>query len=352
MSEQTKNEAWGDLTIAIPAYGRPVELDQLLNSISQLDVLPGEVLICEDCSPKREAIREAAGRWSAKLAKSGCTLHYVENEVNLGYDGNVRKLFQEATRAWVMLMGDDDIVLSGAVAAVRQFLGRHPQVRMISRTFKKFRGTTDHLIGETRVSAEDRVYDKDNSDGGMIVRLTGFVGGLFVLRAWAVEQATGRYDGTLYYQMYLAALAFSSTGLGYIADPIVAARAGNPPLFGSAARERSVHRPGSYSCDARLAMWQGILLICSDVEKTTGVPLVPGVKRELSRMAFHVLELVAVRGRQETWRLIAGLHRLGVGNAAITWPVGLASALLGRQIRHLFAAARTLQRWSYQMQRT
>ena len=345
-----RQPAWQELSIAIPAYGRPAELDELLNSVSLLDVLPGEVLICEDCSPQRAAIRAAAGCWEAKLKPLGCTLRYVENEQNLGYDANVRKLFHEATRTWVMLMGDDDIVLTGAIPALQRFLERHPQTRMISRTYKKFRGTSGGFIGQTRLSAEDRVYHFDNSHAGMIVKLTGFLGGLLVLRPWAIALSTDAYDGTLYYQMYLAALAFTSTGIGYIAAPLVASRVGNPPLFGVCARERAAHQPGGYSCHARLAMWQGILRICSDVEKHTSVALLPAVRRELAAQTFHVFELVAVRGRSETWRLVAGLHQLGLANVFVAWPLCLGSALLGRQIRFVFAAARAFQRWSYQAQ--
>jgi hypothetical protein len=339
-----KKTVWDALTIAIPAYSRPVELVQLLQSIEQMRILPGEVLICEDKSPERELIRGIAATWTPALGQHGCVLHYVENTENLGYDGNVRKLFAEASRDWVMLMGNDDLVLPDAVPAIQAFRERFADVRMISRTYFKFQRDIGNTIGLTKLAGADCVYDRSNATSGMIVRLTGFVGGLIVNRAFALRASTNAYDGTLYYQVLLAALAFCDSGLGYIATPIVASRAGNTPLFGSASKERSVHKPGSYSADSRLAMWRGILRICSDVEKQAGVPILRGIRRELGgNQSFHVFELVAVQGRRETWRFARGLYRMGLFVNPRVWLLTAAGLLLGRRVRSLFGFARTLQ---------
>lgn len=339
-----KKTAWDELTIAIPAYSRPAELTQLLQSIEQMPILPGEVLICEDKSPERELIRGVAATWTPVLGAHGCILRYVENTENLGYDGNVRKLFAEATRDWVMLMGNDDLVLPEAVPAIQAFCTRYPDVHMISRTFFKFQRDLGNVSGMTKVTDADRVYDRSNADAGMIVRLTGFVGGLVLNRAFALRASTNVYDGTLYYQVLLAALAFCDTGLGYIAAPIVASRTGNAPLFGAASKERSVHKPGSYSPEARLAMWRGILRICSDVEQQSGVPIMRGVRRELAgNQAFHVFELVAVQGRRATWRLAKGLYQLGLFISPLVWFLTGVSLVLGRHIRALFGFARSVQ---------
>jgi abequosyltransferase len=344
--DPSNGAVWDDLTIAIPAYSRPLELRQLLSSISAMAVLPGEVLICEDRSPERQSISDIAFEWKSVLALKGCALQYTENPENLGYDGNVRNLFATATRPWVMLLGNDDAMLRDAVPAMQRFILANPEVQMISRSFVRFLEDVHDVIGITALSSYDRVYAKDNAEPGMILRLCGFVGGLLVKRQWAVSLTTEQYDGTLYYQIYLAAEAFSGTGIGYIAAPLVGSRAGNPPLFGSASAEKGTHVPGAYSPKARAAMWRGILRICTDVEHKTSVPLVRSIRRELSgRQSFHVFEMVSAQGRGATLNLMREFRRLGLTAHPLPWALCLLGLMLGRQARKFFAVVRNAQKW-------
>jgi hypothetical protein len=337
---------WNDLTIAVPVYSRPDELRQLLSSIAGMEVLPGEVLLCEDQSPERQSLSRIAIEWKHIFASKGCVLRYVENEENLGYDGNVRNLFVRATRTWVMLLGNDDAMLPEAVPAIQRFIAANRGIRLVSRTFIRFSKDVRHIVGITKLSDVDHVYTKENTQPGMILRLCGFVGGLIVDREWACGVATDKYDGTLYYQMYLAAEAFCMNGIGYIATPLVGSRAGNPPLFGSAQSEKGAHVPGAYSPKARAAMWSGILRICRDVERKTSVPMSRSVRRELSgRQSFHVFELVAVQGRRETIALIHEFSQLGLMRHPLPWIISGLGLLMGRRIRYFFGAVRTVQKW-------
>jgi len=131
-----QNAIWDELTIAVPVYSRPAELRDLLRSVHDMDLLPGEIVLCEDHSPERQVIRQIAAEWEVAFGLKGCALQYVENEINLGYDGNVRKLFSVSTRRWVMLLGNDDVVLPAAIPALQQFVVEHPEIRLISRSFQ------------------------------------------------------------------------------------------------------------------------------------------------------------------------------------------------------------------------
>ena len=93
--------------ICIPAYNRARYLPALLDSIVAQDFRDFEIVICEDKSPERDQIaaivREYQSRYPAML-------RYFENEENLGYDGNVRKLVQKAPGEFCFFMGNDDIM--------------------------------------------------------------------------------------------------------------------------------------------------------------------------------------------------------------------------------------------------
>jgi len=343
---------WEGLTVAVPLYSRPVELRQLLVSIEEMSTLPGELLFCEDRSADRPLLASIAAEWKPRLAKRGCALVYVENAENLGYDGNVRKLFECATRRWVMLLGNDDAMLPDAVNSMQRFVAAHPRLHVVSRTFVRFTRDLSDASVVTRLADHDRVFTTANAEPGIILRLCGFVGGLLVDRSWAVRLSTDRYDGTLFYQIYLSAHAFATGGIGYIAAPTVGSRAGNVPLFGAAAAEKGDHKPGSYSPMARASMWSGIIRIVADVERETSVPILRSIRRELTaRQSFHVFEMVARQGRRATIALSGELRRLGLMGHPLPWALSAFGVVFGRRSAVFFDAFRWAQRrwWARRM---
>jgi len=283
-----------DVSVAIPAYSRSIELVELLQSIYDQSVLPAEVVICEDMSPQRDAIRSIAAAWREPFAAQGCALNYHENERNLGYDGNVRRIIQAAKSTWVLLIGNDDLLLPGCIEAVAAYTAAYPEHRMISRSFLMFKGSLKHELGFSQLSPEDHLFTTQNSESGIIMRAFGFVGGIVLHKEWADAIATDRYDGSLYYQIYLGAVAYCEVGIGYISRLIVGSRAGNPPLFGSASSEKGVHVPGAYTPKGRSKMWADLIRICDDVGNQYGLLLAAEIKKELEvRQSFHIFEMMA-----------------------------------------------------------
>lgn len=287
-----------DLSVGIPSYSRSGELEELLESIYAQSVLPGEVTICEDKSPEREQIRAVVERWRERLQREGCVVNYVENERNLGFDRNLRKVIGVSHCRWVMLMGNDDVMLPHCVETAARYLKVHAAVAMVSRSFLRFDESAGKPLGVSRLSERDELYKIGSSAPRMIFRTTGFIAGLMIDREWAEKLASDRYDGTLYYQIYLAAEAFCERGIGYIAEPIVAGRSGNAPLFGASATEGEVHIPGSYSPKGRAKMWAAVLQIASDVGAKFHVDLVSDMKHDLEvKQSFHIFEMYAGSSR-------------------------------------------------------
>jgi glycosyltransferase involved in cell wall biosynthesis len=312
------------ITIGVPAYSRPQELRQLLDSVLDCSPLPDEVLICEDASPRRDEIRVVMRQYARRFEGTVCALRYVENPSNLGYDGNLRKVIAGASCDYVMLLGNDDAVYPGAIGVARSYISNNPDVKVISRTYSRFTGTLHNVINTTWIGKDDGRFSSANSRANVIFRLCGFVGGLLIHRAWAAQLDTDRYDGSLYYQYYLSCHAYFNEGIGYIAASIVAGRAGNPPLFGAAPSEKAVHAPGSYRPEGRARMWAGVLRISEDVESQLGVSFVPAVRKELAgRQAFHIFEMLPQQGRKAAYTLFRELRKLGLTQAAIPWMLTL-----------------------------
>jgi len=333
-----------EISIGIPAYNRRSELVDLLQSIYVQSVLPAEITICEDRSPERDGIRAVVDAWRDRFTAESCLINYRENERNLGYDGNVREVIGVSRSPWVMLMGNDDLLMPGCIEAVAKFIAVHPHVPMISRSFVMFKDDLQTVLGTSRLSLEDRIYDMGNSSPAMVFRTTGFVGGLIVRQDWASALATDKYDGSLYYQVYLAAVAFCQGGIGYISKHTVGSRYGNPPLFGSAASEKGVHIPGSYTPKGRANMWAWVLQITEDVGRQFGVDLRSDVKTELEvRQSFHIFEMMAAAGRPQLLELRMEFQKLGLFSHPVPRALYIIDFLFGSKANLFYRTVRRLR---------
>jgi len=332
------------ISVAVPAYSRAIELCDLIDSVLNGNALPDELLIVEDNSPERNEIRSVVERYKKKFDSVGCILSYLENDVNLGYDGNLRKSIEESTSDYVIVLGNDDALLPNAIKEVKSYIVDNPNVNFISRTYSRFSEKTTNIINTTWLSKSDTIFDLNNSSSGFVFRLCGFVGGLIVNRNWAKSVSTESYDGTLYYQYYLACLAFLDRGVGYISEPIALGRADNPPLFGSAASENEVHIPGSYTPKGRAKMWSGILRITSDVDRIYHVNLFDGIKKELShRQSFHIFEMMPLQGRKATLSLFNELRKIGLTSDWLPCLLVIYILIFGKYASLGFSAFRQFQ---------
>ncbi|MBU1384241.1 MAG: glycosyltransferase [Alphaproteobacteria bacterium] len=332
---------WSELAIGVPVYSRPNDLRKLLAAVASSEMLPAEVVLCDDMSPERAELRAIAEEWTPALAQLGCEVRFIENDRNLGYDGNLRKVIASARAPWVCLLGNDDFLLPAGVAAMQSFVLRRPEVKVVSRAHVRVQGEKE--VGVSRLWSDDAVFDSENSQSGMLFRLAGFVGGLMINRPWADGLSTDRYDGTLYYQIHLAAHAYVGSGIGYISTPTVGGRTDGLPLFGSAGSEQAVHIPGSYTPKGRAAMWRGVLRIGADVENEKGVTILPGLRRELTvKQSFHVFEMMTVQKRGRTLELTGELRKLGLMGHPMPWILAMTVLVFGRWGGVFFRSARSV----------
>lgn len=101
------------LTIAIPTYKRAFYLEQNLRQLrEQLQgVAPGvvQVLVSDNCSPDDTPEVVEAAR------AAGLTLDYIRNPENLGWGPNFAQCFDRAAGKYVLILGDDDLLIDGAL---------------------------------------------------------------------------------------------------------------------------------------------------------------------------------------------------------------------------------------------
>lgn len=320
-----------DISVVVPAYNRSGELIELLDSVLKQTLMPREVVIVEDFSPERDAIKRVCEDHAPLFEAAGSSLRYIENEVNLGFDRNLRKCLSVPDGKWALLLGNDDLLLPVAVEEVVRYLSVN-DVAVASRSFIRFEKDVTQPLGLSKISDRDEIFKVGSSSSNMIFRSGAFIGGLLFNVDFCRRNEVASYDGSLYYQIYLFSLAFCSKGIGYISTPIAAGRAGNPPMFGLADNEKSVHIPGAYTASGRAKMWQGVLDIVSDVQKKFNVDLMPDIKRELMvRQSFHIFEMNSGSGYRANLDLARELSRIGLFSHLLPFSLFFLNAILGRR---------------------
>jgi len=125
------------ITVCIPAYNRASVLPELLDSVLEQRFEDFDVLICEDASPERAQIGAIVQRYSDRYPGR---LHYHENEKNLGFDGNLRRLIELARGRYCLFMGNDDLMCPDALQVVSGAISRYPKIGVFLRSFAAFDG--------------------------------------------------------------------------------------------------------------------------------------------------------------------------------------------------------------------
>ena len=120
-------------SICIPSYNRPQELKNLLQSIDFSEPEIMEIVICEDKSPRREEIRKIVEEFKTTTRYK---IIYVENKENLGYDGNLRALINNAQGNFIIFMGDDDTFIPNVLDNYAPFLKERLEYGYILRSYR------------------------------------------------------------------------------------------------------------------------------------------------------------------------------------------------------------------------
>jgi glycosyltransferase involved in cell wall biosynthesis len=104
------------LTIAIPTFNRStflqLNLQQLNNEIKLCPHDAIELLVSDNASvDETECIVECA-------QKLGMSIKYIKNDKNIGSDANIAQCFNMARGRYVLILGDDDLLVDGVLPSL------------------------------------------------------------------------------------------------------------------------------------------------------------------------------------------------------------------------------------------
>jgi hypothetical protein len=295
-------------SICIPAYNRARHLPRLLDSIFAQDFADFNVVICEDFSGERSAISEIVSAYAK--ARPG-VVRYIENERNLGYDGNIRKLVEAADGEFCFFMGNDDVMCPGALANVADLLDRHPDVGFVLKSYAFSDRSVGYIGQEVRYFSEERRFSQGREAILVCFRRSGVIAGYVIRRDPAHAAATDRYDGTLYYQMYLTARVLSAWPAVFTPRVLVQLGGDEPPDFGNSGSEQGKYQPGAFTAQARLNMVQGALTIIRDLKAAGGIDVAEEVQRDFANYFYPFIKDQLTLPCREFLRLYQAYGRMG-----------------------------------------
>jgi glycosyltransferase involved in cell wall biosynthesis len=312
--------------ICIPAYNRSRYLPQLLDSIFLQDFQNFEIVVCEDKSPERAQIAAIVREYDAQHPGF---IRYFENETNLGYDGNIRRLIEKSTAQYCFFMGNDDLLAAGALRHLDEVIKRHPDVGVVLRGYSVFEGNPANITHELRYYREEREFKPGKESIVLCYRRSGVISGYIVHRDDAHACATDKFDGTLYYQMHVTASVLSSRPSVCTPQILVLCRANEPPDFGHSEKEKGVYTPGRYTIQARLNMVRGALSILEERADARKNGILEAVKQDYANYFYpYLLDQLALPVR-EYLKLYRGYWRMGFGKYLLFHVYSVGCYILG-----------------------
>jgi len=295
-------------SVCIPAYNRARHLPELLDSIFAQDLRDFEVVICEDKSREREQIAEIVTRYHA--IQPGM-IRYFENEVNLGYDGNIRQLVEKASGVFCFFMGNDDLMCPGALRATADVISRHPDVGIVLKSYGWSYGAPENVHQIVRWFNEETTIERGKPAIRFAFRRSGVISGYIVHRDSAQSVATDRFDGTLYYQMHLTANVLIDKPAVVTPEVLILCRGDEPPEFGSSSKEKGKYLPGRYTPQARMNMISGALSILKCLRDAKGIDVVEDVIHDYANYFYPYIRDQLKLSLYDYWVLYCGYGRMG-----------------------------------------
>lgn len=297
------------ISICIPAYNRAQFLPELLDSIIDQGNQGMEILICEDNSPERHQIISIVKHYQNNLPG---VIRLVLNEVNLGYDGNLRALIDHAHGEFCLFLGNDDLLCSGALQEIQAIIHRNSDCGVIVRSYGTFDKDPKNIKQIFRYFPDELVVAPGKNAIALAFRRSVVIPGMVIHRESALKLATHKFDGSLLYQLYLVGMILMNRSVVFTPKVIALRRDGIAPDFGNSSSERGKFTPKEQTPESSLFFMDSMFKIAKYIEIQTNLPVSKLIESDIGAYSYPVLAIQAKRSRLTFLKYCIGLGRLGM----------------------------------------
>lgn len=314
------------LSICIPSYNRPIELDRLLRSIDYTgdDI---EIVICEDCSPKRQEICHVVEAFS----KDTCyKILYHENIQNCGYDKNLRECIIHASGKWVMYMGDDDMFVPQMLDPYILFLKNHPELGYVLRSYQSIH--SNGSIEKFKYFPDTCFFGPGLDTCAILFRKSLFISGFCFQREYGMRDLTDALDGSLLYQLYILSEVCMKYPSAYFGEPITQSIDGGIPYFGSSETEKGIYTPGSITVENSVAFMKKYFVVTRYLDQKHHMNLTERVRKDLAKYSYPILSIQREKGRKVFWKYHKELCKIGINDSVYYYIYLFALYVCGKNV--------------------
>ena len=115
------------LTIGIPTFNRAERLSEVLDLLLLEDILDEiEIFVSDNCS--QDNTLEILQKYKLSFGKN---LIFDSNQSNLGFDGNIKKLYNNANGKYIWFLSDDDEFEKGTVSVLLDHIKKNEDCGLI-----------------------------------------------------------------------------------------------------------------------------------------------------------------------------------------------------------------------------
>jgi abequosyltransferase len=315
------------ISICIPAFNRVEFLPELLDSILVQEYSDYEIIVAEDHSPQRPAISATIASY---IRCHGEKIRYYENPRNLGYDGNLRRLIELANGSYILFMGNDDLLATGALASIAEVLHKYSEIGVVLRSYSSFMSDPKIPVQVFRYFGEDRVFPPGPDTVVTFFRRSVFISGMVFKRSSAAACSTERFDGTLLYQQHLVGRILAKESGVYLNNILTYHRLGGVPDFGASSAEKGLFVPKQQTPDSSVNFMRGMIAIAKSLDEEKRPKVSHLILRDIGNYSYPILSIQSDRSLGIFLSYIRKLMQLGLWRAPLFYIYALGLIVIRR----------------------
>lgn len=212
------------ITIAIPAYKRPKELDECIGSIvNQKEFVMNnnlKILVIDD-SPGHEG-RKIMKRYVRMYPQR---IRYISNKKNLGFELNILKLIKEIKKDYIFFVTDDDKLRENSLKEILDVINKFNPDLIVSSYLNEYSNGSAKI--NSLFSMNFMVDNDDLEIKSKIFSDSHILSGKIFKRDQIDTDGYVKHIGSLYPHMYPVGKCLLKAATYYSSKPFIVHRVGN-----------------------------------------------------------------------------------------------------------------------------
>ena len=286
------------LSVCIPSFNRPDELLRLLKTVDS-NPEDTQIVVCEDHAPRRLEVRARVEEFTKE---SRYEVKYIENEINKGYDWNVRDFILHADGEYIVYCDDDSCFVPNALDKLIAFLKDHRDLGYVLRRSRSYTGD------DMRYFPGTKFFDPGVETYQMLYRKSVIVAGFTFKRELAAATMTDQFDGTLLYQLYILAEICLHHPSAYFDEPITEKVPSNTEFyFGMSEKEKGLYEPKKVSVRNSMNFVVSFMRITKFIDEKYNLNSTAYVKHDIAKYSYPILAFLM---RKSRWEMLKGAREM------------------------------------------